>query len=36
VADTDSNIRFISLITKNTYGLVLAGGRGSRLKSLTD
>ncbi len=36
MADTDSNIRFISLITKNTYGLVLAGGRGSRLKNLTD
>ena len=36
MVNTDSNIRFISLITKNTYGLVLAGGRGSRLKNLTD
>ncbi|HKQ23420.1 MAG TPA: glucose-1-phosphate adenylyltransferase [Burkholderiales bacterium] len=32
----DSNVRFVSLITKNTYGLVLAGGRGSRLRNLTD
>src|SRR5258706_12107062 len=36
VANTDSNVRFVSLITKNTYGLVLAGGRGSRLRNLTD
>src|SRR5258706_11927013 len=28
--------RFVSLLTKNTYGVVLAGGRGSRLKQLTD
>ncbi len=28
--------RFVSTITKNTYALVLAGGRGSRLKNLTD
>ncbi|HTP96963.1 MAG TPA: glucose-1-phosphate adenylyltransferase [Burkholderiales bacterium] len=28
--------RFVSLITKNTYALILAGGRGSRLKQLTD
>jgi glucose-1-phosphate adenylyltransferase len=28
--------RFVSVITKNTYGLILAGGRGSRLKHLTD
>ena len=28
--------RFVSLLTKNTYALVLAGGRGSRLKHLTD
>jgi glucose-1-phosphate adenylyltransferase len=28
--------RFVSLLTKNTFGLVLAGGRGSRLKHLTD
>lgn len=28
--------RFISLLTKNTVALILAGGRGSRLKALTD
>src|SRR3990167_6623823 len=28
--------RFISRITKNTYAIVLAGGRGSRLHQLTD
>ena len=28
--------RFISRITKNTYAMVLAGGRGSRLHQLTD
>lgn len=28
--------RFISRITKNTYAMVLAGGRGSRLYQLTD
>jgi glucose-1-phosphate adenylyltransferase len=28
--------RFISTLTKNTVALILAGGRGSRLKSLTD
>ncbi|MGH8677165.1 MAG: glucose-1-phosphate adenylyltransferase, partial [Burkholderiales bacterium] len=28
--------RFVSAITKSTYALVLAGGRGSRLKNLTD
>jgi len=36
VSNTDANVRFVSLITKNTYGLVLAGGRGSRLRNLTD
>jgi len=36
VSNFDSNVRFVSLITKNTYGLVLAGGRGSRLRNLTD
>ncbi|MGH8769174.1 MAG: sugar phosphate nucleotidyltransferase, partial [Burkholderiales bacterium] len=36
MSDTDSNVRFVSLITKNAYGLVLAGGRGSRLRNLTD
>src|SRR6185436_13526650 len=34
--DTDLNVRFVSILTKNTYALVLAGGRGSRLKNLTD
>lgn len=28
--------RFVSRITKNTYAMVLAGGRGSRLHELTD
>ena len=28
--------RFVSLLTKNTVALILAGGRGSRLKHLTD
>lgn len=28
--------RFVSLMTKNTYAMVLAGGRGSRLHQLTD
>src|SRR4249920_2829748 len=28
--------RFVSLLTKNTFGLVLAGGRGARLSHLTD
>src|SRR6187455_3794665 len=34
--DTDLNVRFVSLLTKNTVALVLAGGRGTRLKNLTD
>jgi glucose-1-phosphate adenylyltransferase len=28
--------RFVSLLTKNTVALILAGGRGSRLKQLTE
>ena len=28
--------RFISTLTKNTAAIILAGGRGSRLKNLTD
>jgi len=32
----ESAPRFISLLTKNTYAMVLAGGRGSRLSHLTD
>ncbi len=31
---TDS--RFISQLTRNTFAIILAGGRGSRLKQLTD
>ena len=31
-----TDLRFVSTITRNTYGLILAGGRGSRLKQLTD
>jgi glucose-1-phosphate adenylyltransferase len=34
-AQPDST-RFISLLTKNTIALVLAGGRGTRLRQLTD
>jgi glucose-1-phosphate adenylyltransferase len=30
-----TSARFISLLTKNTVALILAGGRGSRLKDLT-
>jgi glucose-1-phosphate adenylyltransferase len=36
VADGNSTPRFVSLITKNTYAMVLAGGRGSRLHQLTE
>jgi glucose-1-phosphate adenylyltransferase len=32
----ETNPRFVSVITRNTYALVLAGGRGSRLEQLTD
>ena len=32
---TDSSGRYISRLTRNTLALVLAGGRGSRLKQLT-
>lgn len=31
----DQNPRFVSLLTRNTLALILAGGRGSRLKHLT-
>ncbi len=34
--DTQNNSRFVSLLTRNTLALVLAGGRGSRLYELTD
>jgi glucose-1-phosphate adenylyltransferase len=29
-------VRFVSQMTKNTYAMILAGGRGSRLHQLTD
>lgn len=32
----DNSTRFISALTKNTVAMILAGGRGSRLKDLTD
>ena len=32
----DSSNRFVSRITKSTYAMVLAGGRGSRLHQLTE
>ncbi|OFZ68079.1 MAG: glucose-1-phosphate adenylyltransferase [Betaproteobacteria bacterium RBG_16_56_24] len=35
-ASGESSARFVSRITKNTYAIVLAGGRGSRLHQLTD
>ena len=34
--DTESNPRFVSLLTRNALALVLAGGRGSRLKEMTE
>ncbi|MEQ1583145.1 MAG: glucose-1-phosphate adenylyltransferase, partial [Candidatus Nitrotoga sp.] len=30
------NLRFVSSITKSTYAMILAGGRGTRLHQLTD
>ena len=36
VAVNNTAPRFVSRITKNTYAMVLAGGRGSRLHQLTD
>jgi glucose-1-phosphate adenylyltransferase len=35
-ARADASPRFVSLLTKNSVALILAGGRGSRLKQLTD
>ncbi|MDD4964675.1 MAG: glucose-1-phosphate adenylyltransferase [Gallionella sp.] len=35
-ASGDPAPRFVSKITKNTYAMVLAGGRGSRLHQMTD
>ncbi|MDM8565512.1 glucose-1-phosphate adenylyltransferase [Candidatus Halobeggiatoa sp. HSG11] len=34
--NTENTHRFVSRLTRNTLALVLAGGRGSRLKNLTD
>ena len=31
-----TDLRFISQLTRNTFAIILAGGRGSRLKQLTD
>lgn len=31
-----SDWRFISHLTRNTFAIILAGGRGSRLRQLTD
>jgi len=36
MAQDINNSRFISAMTKNTVALILAGGRGSRLKDLTN
>lgn len=36
VAESNSTPRFVSRLTKNTYAMVLAGGRGSRLHQLTE
>jgi glucose-1-phosphate adenylyltransferase len=34
--DPPPDLRFVSTLTSRTYGLILAGGRGSRLMQLTD
>jgi glucose-1-phosphate adenylyltransferase len=36
MAHSDPEPRFVSRLTKNTYAMVLAGGRGSRLHELTN
>ena len=36
LAAGEQALRFVNRITKNTYAMVLAGGRGSRLYQLTD
>ncbi|MEK7231218.1 MAG: sugar phosphate nucleotidyltransferase, partial [Pseudomonadota bacterium] len=36
VRDQPGAIRFVSQLTRDTVALVLAGGRGTRLKQLTD
>ncbi|MEO8631087.1 MAG: sugar phosphate nucleotidyltransferase, partial [Betaproteobacteria bacterium] len=35
-AASAADVRFVSVITKQAYALILAGGRGARLKNLTD
>src|SRR4249919_2468050 len=30
------DVRFVSQLTRNTYAIILAGGRGARLRQLTD
>ena len=32
----ETDMRFISHLTRNTFAIILAGGRGSRLRQLTD
>jgi glucose-1-phosphate adenylyltransferase len=36
VPSDSEELRFVSRLTKNTYAMVLAGGRGSRLHEMTD
>ena len=36
LASGEPSTRFVSRITKNTYAMILAGGRGNRLHQLTD
>jgi len=31
-----TDMRFISQLTRNTFAIILAGGRGTRLRQLTD
>ncbi|MBT3504796.1 MAG: glucose-1-phosphate adenylyltransferase, partial [Piscirickettsiaceae bacterium] len=33
---SNNSTRFVSRLTRDTLALILAGGRGSRLKQLTD
>ena len=33
---SSEKLRFVSSITKSTYAMILAGGRGTRLHQLTD
>jgi len=36
VRDASDTDRFVSQLTRNTFAIILAGGRGTRLKQLTD